>query len=391
MFKIQTLNKIDTEGLALFPLGKYEIASEIPNPDAILLRSFEMHNTELPASLKAVARAGAGVNNIPIDKCTENGIVVFNTPGANANGVKELVIAGMLLASRDISGGIEWAKTLIGQGDQVPALIEKGKNNFAGQEIQGKTLAVIGLGAIGVLIANAATALGMKVIGYDPYMSVKQALKLSREVIWVEGIQPLLSQADYVTINIPQTAETKGYLNKEKFKMMKPGVRIMNFARGGLVNNNDLKDAITEGKVACYVTDFPDETTLKMEKVISIPHLGASTVESETNCAIMAVNQTKDFLEHGNIINSVNFPDAEMEMHNEARILVANRNVPNMVSQISAVLGTEGLNIDNMLNKKRGEMAYNIIDVDKPVIDESIREKLLAIDGIFMVRIIQSN
>jgi len=391
MFKIQTLNKIDTEGLALFPLGKYEIASEIPNPDAILLRSFEMHNTELPASLKAVARAGAGVNNIPIDKCTENGIVVFNTPGANANGVKELVIAGMLLASRDISGGIEWAKTLIGQGDQVPALIEKGKNNFAGQEIQGKTLAVIGLGAIGVLIANAATALGMKVIGYDPYMSVKQALKLSREVIWVEGIQPLLSQADYVTINIPQTAETKGYLNKEKFKMMKPGVRIMNFARGGLVNNNDLKDAIAEGKVACYVTDFPDETTLKMEKVISIPHLGASTVESETNCAIMAVNQTKDFLEHGNIINSVNFPDAEMEMHNEARILVANRNVPNMVSQISAVLGTEGLNIDNMLNKKRGEMAYNIIDVDKPVIDESIREKLLAIDGIFMVRIIQSN
>jgi D-3-phosphoglycerate dehydrogenase len=390
MFKIQTLNKIDTEGLNLFPLSSYEIASELPNPDAIVLRSFEMHSMELPLSLKAVARAGAGVNNIPIDKCTENGIVVFNTPGANANGVKELVIAGMLLASRDISGGIEWAKTLIGQGDQVPALIEKGKNNFAGQEIQGKTLAVIGLGAIGVLIANAATALGMKVIGYDPYMSVKQALKLSREVIWVEGIQPLLSQADYVTINIPQTSETKGYLNKEKFKMMKPGVRILNFARGGLVNNNDLKDAIAEGKVACYVTDFPDETTLKMEKVISIPHLGASTVESETNCAIMAVNQTKEFLEHGNIINSVNFPDAEMEMHNEARILIANRNVPNMVSQISAVLGAEGLNIDNMLNKKRGEIAYNIIDVDKAVIDESIREKLLAIDGIFMVRIIQS-
>jgi len=390
MFKIQTLNKIDTEGLNLFPLSSYEIASELPNPDAIVLRSFEMHSMELPLSLKAVARAGAGVNNIPIDKCTENGIVVFNTPGANANGVKELVIAGILLESRDISGGIEWAKTLIGQGDQVPALIEKGKNNFAGQEIQGKTLAVIGLGAIGVLIANAATALGMKVIGYDPYMSVKQALKLSREVIWVEGIQPLFSQADYVTINIPQTAETKGYLNKEKFKMMKPGVRILNFARGGLVNNNDLKDAIAEGKVACYVTDFPDETTLKMEKVISIPHLGASTVESETNCAIMAVNQTKEFLEHGNIINSVNFPDAEMEMHNEARILIANRNVPNMVSQISAVLGAEGLNIDNMLNKKRGEIAYNIIDVDKAVIDESIREKLLAIDGIFMVRIIQS-
>ena len=390
MFKIQTLNKIDTEGLTLFPLSNYEIASELPNPDAIVLRSFDMHNMELPVSLKAVARAGAGVNNIPIDKCTENGIVVFNTPGANANGVKELIIAGLMLASRDIVESVVWAKTLIGQGDQVPALIEKGKNNFAGQEIQGKTLAVIGLGAIGVLVANAATALGMKVIGFDPYMSVKHALKLSREVTWVEGIQPLLSQADYVTINIPQTPETKGYINKEKFKMMKPGVRIMNFARGGLVNNEHLKVAIAEGKVARYVTDFPDENTLKMDKVISIPHLGASTVESETNCAIMAVNQTKEFLEHGNIINSVNFPDAEMEMHNEARILVANRNVPNMVSQISAVLGAEGLNIDNMLNKKRNEMAYNIIDVDKPVIDESIREKLLAIDGIFMVRIIQS-
>lgn len=390
MFKIQTLNKIDTEGLSLFPLSKYEIASELPNPDAIVLRSFEMHGMELPASLKAVARAGAGVNNIPIDKCTEKGIVVFNTPGANANGVKELVIAGMLLASRDIAGGVEWAKTLAGQGDQVSALVEKGKNNFAGCEIQGKTLAVIGLGAIGVLVANAATALGMKVVGYDPYMSVKQALKLSREVNWVEGIQPLLSQADFVTINIPQTAETKGYLNKEKFKMMKKGVKILNFARGGLVNNTDLAEAIAEGKVARYVTDFPDETTLKMDKVINIPHLGASTVESETNCAIMAVNQVKEYLECGNIINSVNFPEAQMETHNEARILVANQNVPNMVSQISAVLAAEGINIDQMLNKKRDNIAYNIIDVDKKVIDESIREKLLAIEGIFMVRIIQA-
>ncbi|HPE76035.1 MAG TPA: phosphoglycerate dehydrogenase [Draconibacterium sp.] len=390
MFKIQTLNKIDTEGLNLFPLSNYEIASELPGPDAIVLRSFDMHSMELPKSLKAVARAGAGVNNIPIDKCTEKGIVVFNTPGANANGVKEIIIAGLLLSSRDIINSVIWAKTLIGQGDQVPALVEKGKNNFAGNEIQGKTLAVIGLGAIGVLVANAATSLGMKVIGFDPYMSVKQALKLSREVTWVEGIQPLLSQADYVTINIPQTAETKGYLNKEKFKMMKNGVRILNFARGGLVNNADLADAIAEGKVAGYITDFPDETTLKMDKVISIPHLGASTSESETNCAIMAVNQTKDFLEHGNIVNSVNFPDAEMEMHNEARIIVANKNIPNMVSQISAVLGENGVNIDNMLNKKRGDIAYNIIDVDKPVIDESIKEKLLAIEGIFMVRIIQS-
>ncbi|HSH20829.1 MAG TPA: phosphoglycerate dehydrogenase [Draconibacterium sp.] len=390
MFKIQTLNKIDAQGLNLFPLNNYEIASEIPNPDAIVLRSFDMHTMELPDSLKAIARAGAGVNNIPIDKCTEKGIVVFNTPGANANGVKEIIIAGLLLTSRDITESIAWAKTLIGRGDEVPALVEKGKKDFAGNEIQGKTLAVIGLGAIGVLVANAATALGMKVIGYDPYMSVKQALKLSREVTWVEGVEPLLSQADYVTINIPQTSETKGYLNKEKFKMMKDGVRILNFARGGLVDNADLAEAIVEGKVARYITDFPDETTLKMDKVISIPHLGASTEESETNCAIMAVEQVKEFLECGNIINSVNFPEAKMDMHNEARILVANRNVPNMVSQISSVLGSEGLNIDSMLNKKRGEMAYNIIDVDQKVIDEKIKEKLLAIEGIFMVRIIQS-
>jgi D-3-phosphoglycerate dehydrogenase len=390
MFKIQTLNKIDAAGLKLFPLNNYEIASEIPNPDAVVLRSFDMHSMELPKSLKAIARAGAGVNNIPIDKCTEKGIVVFNTPGANANGVKEIIIAGLLLASRDITESIAWAKTLIGKGDEVPALVEKGKNNFAGCEIQGKTLAVIGLGAIGVLVANAATALGMNVIGYDPFMSVKHALKLSREVTWVEGIETLLSQADYISINIPQTAETKGYLNRDKFKMMKKGVRILNFARGGLVNNADLEIAIKEGIVARYITDFPDETTLKMEKVISIPHLGASTEESETNCAVMAVEQTKAFLEYGNIKNSVNFPEAQMDMHNAARILVANRNVPNMVSQISSVLGSEGLNIDNMLNKKRGEMAYNIIDVDRPVIDESVKDKLLAIEGIFMVRIIQA-
>ena len=277
MFKIQTLNKIDPEGLKLFPLSNYEIASEIPNADAIVLRSFKMHDMELPASLKAVARAGAGVNNIPIEKCTEKGIVVFNTPGANANGVKEMVIAGMLLASRDIVGSVTWAKTLIGKGDEVPSLIEQGKKNFAGQEIKGKTLAVIGLGAIGVLVANAATALRMNVVGYDPYMSVQHALKLSREVTWVEGIHPLLAQADYVTINIPLTPDTKGYINKEKFRMMKDGVRIMNFARGGLVDTESLREAIASGKVARYVTDFPDEEMLQMENVISIPHLGAST------------------------------------------------------------------------------------------------------------------
>ena len=390
MFKIQTLNAIDPDGLSLFPTDDYEISSELPNPDAIVLRSFKMHDMELPTSLKAIARAGAGVNNIPLEKCTDEGIVVFNTPGANANGVKELVIAGLMLASRDIAESIVWAKTLIGQGDQVPSLVEKGKKNFAGQEIQGKTLAVIGLGAIGVLVANAAKALGMNVIGYDPFISVQHALELSREVTWVEGIEPLLAKADYISVNIPLTPETKGYINKEKFAMMKNDVRILNFARGGLVDVADLKDALDSGKVAKYITDFPNEEELKMDGVIAIPHLGASTKESETNCAIMAVNQVKDYLENGNIKNSVNFPEAKMDLHNEARILIANRNVPNMVSQISTLLATEGINIDNMLNKKRGEIVYNIIDVNSQSVDESIKEKLMAIDGIFMVRIIQA-
>lgn len=389
MLKIQTLNKIDPDGLRLFPLDKYEIASEIPNPDAIVLRSFKMHDIELPQSLKAVARAGAGVNNIPIEKCTEKGIVVFNTPGANANGVKELVLAGLFMASRDISDAVAWGKTLIGKGDEVPTLIEKGKKNFAGQEIQGKTLAVIGLGAIGVLVANAAEALGMNVIGYDPYMKVRQALKLSNHVKWVDGIQAILSDADYVTLNIPLTPETKGYINKEKFNMMKDNVRLLNFARGGLVDTADLKTAIDSGKVARYVTDFPDEDTLKMDKVIAIPHLGASTKESETNCAIMAVNQVKDYLEDGNIKNSVNFPEAFMERNGGSRILIANKNVPNMVSQISSVLASEHLNIDHMLNKKYENIAYNIIDVTQPSIDNEVKERLEEIEGVFMVRLIQ--
>ena len=389
MFKIQTLNKIDTEGLSLFPLDNYEIASEMPHPDAIVLRSFNMHAMEIQASLKAVARAGAGVNNIPIDKCTEKGIVVFNTPGANANGVKELVIAGLLLASRDISEGVSWAKTLAGKGDEVPALIEQGKKNFAGQEVQGKTLAVVGLGAIGVLVANAAHSLGMKVIGYDPYMSVKQALQLSNQVKFVKGIQALLSQADYITLNIPLTPETKNYINKEKFGMMKDNVRILNFARGGLVDLDALGEAVESGKVARYVTDFPNEKTLTMKNVIAIPHLGASTKESETNCAIMAVNQVKDFLEDGNIKNSVNFPEAQMDRNGGARILIANQNIPNMVSQISSVLASEGLNIDNMLNKKHENIAYNIIDVARASINPEIKSKLEAIEGVIMVRIIQ--
>ncbi|HZH72321.1 MAG TPA: phosphoglycerate dehydrogenase [Mariniphaga sp.] len=388
MYRIQTLNKIDPEGLKIFPLDEYEIASEIPTPDAIVLRSFSMHEMELPASLKAVARAGAGVNNIPIDRCTEKGVVVFNTPGANANAVKELVIAGLLLASRDITDAVIWAKSLIGKGEEIPAMIEKGKSNFAGQEIMGKTLAVVGLGAIGVLVANAAYSLGMKVIGFDPYMSVKQALQLSNQVKFVKGIQTLLSQADYISLNIPLTPETKGYINKEKFGMMRKGVRMLNFARGGLVDLDALEEALNSGKVARYVTDFPNEQTLRMKNTISIPHLGASTNESETNCAVMAVRQIRDFLEDGNIKNSVNFPEAIMDRNGGARILIANQNIPNMVGQISSTLATEGLNIDNMLNKKHGNIAYNIIDVTQDHVDDTLIKKLRSINGVFMVRVI---
>jgi D-3-phosphoglycerate dehydrogenase / 2-oxoglutarate reductase len=386
MYKVLTLNKIDPQGLSHFPESNYQVGSNISDPAAIVLRSFNMHEMELPVSLKAIARAGAGVNNIPIDKCTEKGIVVFNTPGANANGVKELIIAGLLLSSRDIVGGIEWAKTLIGQGDQVPALVEKGKSNYGGYEIQGKTLAVIGLGAIGVLVANTAQQMGMEVVGFDPYLSVTQALKLSNKIQVARSVESVLSNADFISLNIPQTAETKNYICKDKLKLMKDGVKILNFSRGGLVNNADLANAIETGKVARYVTDFPDEDVLKMKNTICIPHLGASTEESETNCAIMAVDQLREYFENGNIINSVNFPQVELERSGGVRVVVANRNVPYMVSQITSILGSEGANILNMVNKNRNDVAYNIIDIDLVGMKEDVQAKLLAIEGVFMVR-----
>lgn len=387
MYKIQTLNKIDPEGLKIFPLDKYEIASEFASPDAVIVRSQAMHDMELPSSLLSIARAGAGVNNIPIEKCTNKGVVVFNTPGANAHAVKEIVIAGMLMASRDIAGSIEWAKGLKGKGDEVPGLVEKGKSNFGGTEIRGKTLAVIGLGAIGVLVANAAQALGMNVLGYDPYISVNYAWKLSRNVKKAEGLESLLSTADFVTLHIPQLPETKGFINADKIKMMKDGVKILNFARGGLVKNKDIIAALESGKVGKYVTDFPEEELIGVKNLIAIPHLGASTEESETNCAIMAVNQTIDYLENGNIVNSVNFPVAEMERNGGTRIVVANKNIPKMVSQISSLLAQEGLNIANMLNRNKDEIAYNIIDIDGPV-PASVKDMISAIDGVVMVRIL---
>ena len=388
MYKIQTLNKIDQEGLQVFPATSYKIASEIADPDAIVLRSFSMHDMEIPCSVKAIARAGAGVNNIPIAKCTEKGIVVFNTPGANANGVKELVIAGLLLASRDLVGGIQWAKTLAGEGDKVAPLIEKGKANFGGYEIKGKTLGIIGLGAIGVLVANAAQSMGMTVIGYDPYILVEHAWNLHHDVVRARSIESMLGKADFITLQIPLMAETTGFINANKLKLMKDGVKILNFARGELVVDADIKAAIESGKVAAYFTDFPNAELLQMDKVVAIPHLGASTNESEVNCAIMAAEQVKNFFENGNIRNSVNFPTAEMERNDGARLLVTNKNIPNIISQLTTILAQAGINIDNMLNKNRGDIAYNIIDTNNKTLSDELIDKMKSIEGVFMVRVL---
>ena len=387
MHKIQTLNKIAATGLELMPRDQYEIASDMNNPDGIILRSFKMHDMELPASLKAIARAGAGVNNIPIEKCSEKGIVVFNTPGANANAVKELVLATLFLASRDIIGGINWAKTLTDQGGMVPKLIEQEKSNFAGNEIKGKTLGVIGLGAIGVMVANDATALGMNVIGYDPFISVEAAWGLSRKVKRATALESFLKEVDFITLHVPLIPETKGMLNKEKFAMMKDGVKILNFARGGLVDNNSIINAIEEKKVAKYITDFPEVELLDIDNVIPIPHLGASTAESEDNCARMAVEEMKDFLENGNITNSVNFADCSMSRTGAKRLIVANKNIPTMVSKVTSFLADNKINIVDMINKSRGDYAYNIIDFDGQFTEKQL-EEIRSTEGILMARII---
>ena len=388
MYKIKTLNKISPLGLEVLPRADYEVSSEIANPDGIILRSFNMLEMELPETLKAVARAGAGVNNIPIDRCTEKGIVVFNTPGANANGVKELVLCSLFLSSRKVVRGINWAKTLIGQGDQVPNVVEKGKAQFEGPEIKGKTLGVIGLGAIGVLVANDAVALGMKVLGYDPFISVDRAWGLSRAVEKSISLDDLIARSDYISIHAPLTNETKGMINKEKFAVMKKGVRLLNFARNGLVNNADLKQAIADGIVACYVTDFPDEELLQMENVIGIPHLGASTPESEENCAVMASRQIKTFFETGNLLNSVNFPDCELPFMSKARVVIINKNVPTMMGKMTALFAEKNINIANMLNRHKGDFAYNIIDIDGEVTDDDL-DALRKIEGIIMVRLLK--
>jgi len=389
MYKIQTLNKIAACGLERLPRDTYETASEFTTPDGILVRSQDMHTLEFPTSLLAIARAGAGTNNIPIPKATEKGIVVFNTPGANANAVKELVLASMLLSSRRIVQGLNWSQSLKGKGDEVPELVEKGKAQFVGPEIEGKTLGVIGLGAIGVLICNAATALGVQVIGYDPYISVEAAWKLNTNVRKATSLDALVAESDFITIHVPLTPETKGLFNKERLARTKKGARIINLSRSGLVDNTALKAELASGRLGGYVTDFPEEDLLGVDNILAIPHLGASTPEAEDNCAVMAADQIREYLERGNIKNSVNFPAAEMAPTGKTRVTIANRNVPNMVGQITAVLAKHKLNIDDMLNKNKGEVAYNIIDVSGDV-PANLKDELGAIDGVLLVRVIES-
>jgi len=384
------MNKISPFGLELFPRTQYEVASEIPNPDAIVVRSADLHNIEIPDSVLAIARAGAGVNNIPVPQCSDRGIVVFNTPGGNANAVKELVIACMLLASRNIVGGINWASSIADKADQVPDLVEKEKSKFEGPELRGKTLGVIGLGAIGVMVANDAIAMGMEVIGYDPYISVEAAWDLSRDVARADTLEGLLAKADYISLHIPLSDTTKGLLNAEKFRFIKKGARIINLARGGLVNEADIIEALNSDKLAAYVTDFPSAELLACKKAICIPHLGASTPEAEDNCAIMAVKQLMDFLEHGGIRNAVNYPRCRLDMRAPHRLLVSNRNIPNMVGQITTILAGASINITDLINHHRDEFAYNIIDTEQEI-PEAVLEQIRQVNGIIRVRSIEKN
>lgn len=385
MYKYHCLNPIAEAGLGQFT-DEYVPASDMKGADAVLVRSAAMHGMEFDKTLKAVARAGAGVNNIPLDKCAENGIVVFNTPGANANGVKELVIAGMILASRDILGGINWVQENEEDGN-IAKDAEKAKKAFAGCEIEGKKLGVIGLGAIGVLVANAATHLGMEVFGYDPYVSVDSAWRLSRSIRHAKTADEIYKECDYITIHVPALEDTKGMINKDSIGLMKDGVVILNMARDVLVNSEDIVDALVTGKVKKYVTDFPTPEIAGVKNAIVIPHLGASTEESEENCARMAVNEVREFLENGNIKNSVNFPNCDMGIRSKTRITILHKNVPNMIGQFTALLAKENINIADMTNKSKGAYAYTMIDVDNEAGQQVVSE-LEEIPGVLKVRVI---
>lgn len=386
MYDILTLNKIAKCGTDAFDKAKYTVADAVENPDAIMVRSAAMHDMQFGNKLLAIARAGAGVNNIPVDRCAEEGIVVFNTPGANANAVKELVIAGLLLSSRKVTDAIDWVSTLKGQED-IGKKVEKGKSNFAGPEISGKTLGVIGLGAIGVLVANAAMSLGMKVIGYDPFLSVKAALSLKPGVKTVTDVNDLYAASDYITIHVPYNADTKGTICEKSIAVMKDGVRILNFARGELADTAAVLAAVESGKITCYITDFPSDELIGVKNVICVPHLGASTPESEDNCAVMAASELIDYIENGNIRNSVNFPNAEMNAAG-TKICVLHKNVPAVISEITTILGKASINIDNMINASKKDYAYTLIDAAGNI-SEDIAAKLSAAENVIKVRVIK--
>lgn len=379
MYNIKLLNKIAACGTDLFD-SKYTVGENVENPSAIMVRSASMHEMEMPAELCAIARAGAGVNNIPVDACAEKGIVVFNTPGANANAVKELALCALLLASRKIVDGINWAKNL-DPADDVAKAVEKGKGQFVGPELKGKKLGVIGLGAIGIMVANAATHLGMTVYGYDPYLTVDAAWALSSSIVKANDVKTIFESCDYISVHVPVTPETKYMFNKESFAIMKDGVRLINLSRADLFNAEDTKEAVKSGKVATYVTDFPTADILGVENIIAIPHLGASTPESEDNCAVMAAEELIDFLENGNIKNSVNFPNVVLPRSTDKRICVLHKNVPAIISQISTVLAEDKINIENMQNKSKKDYAYTMIEVNGDVADKILSD-IAAIEGV---------
>ena len=387
MRKIHCLNAIANVGTDIFD-ENYKLTDNIEEADAIMVRSAAMGDMEFSENLLAIARAGAGVNNIPLERCADAGIVVFNTPGANANGVKELVICGMLLAARDVVGGIEWTRS-IKDSDTIAKDVEKGKKNFAGGEIKGKKLGVIGLGAIGAEVANAAASLGLEVLGYDPFISVNAAWRLARKIKHITDINEIFRECDYITLHVPLTDDNKGMIGKNSIPQMKDGVVILNFARDLLVDDDEMEKALESGKVARYVTDFPNTKSAKMEKAIVIPHLGASTQESEDNCAVMAANELVDYLENGNIKNSVNFPSCDMGVCQvEGRVALLHQNIPNMIGQITSAFAKNGYNISDLTNKSKGSKAYTLIDIESKASDSLVKE-LNAIDGILKVRVIK--
>lgn len=381
MYNIKLLNKIASVGIDEFDTEKYAASADFQNPDAIMVRSAAMHDMEFGDKLRAIARCGAGVNNIPTDRCAEQGIVVFNTPGANANGVKELAVAALLLAARDIIGGVAFANSLT---ENVAKSVEKGKSAFAGSELRGKTLGVVGLGAIGGMVANAASALGMKVIGYDPYITIDGAWRLSHHITKAASYDEIFRNSDFITLHVPATPETKNMICKDSIAIMKDGVRIINLSRADLVCAEDIKAAITEGKVVRYVTDFPTEETINFNGIVTIPHLGASTAESEDNCAVMAAHELIDFIENGNITNSVNYPSVQMPRSGKHRLVVLHKNIPNMISAVTGVISAEEINIENMANRSKGDYACMLIDTNSPVSSDNI-SKIDAVDGVIRV------